>query len=52
MVQRQGSDIIVPIGDTLLLEDDKVIMIKIENTLEFAEDDETDKNSSINGLER
>ncbi|MDR7855960.1 potassium/proton antiporter [Tissierella sp.] len=35
MVQRKGSDIIVPIGDTLLLEDDKVIMIKAENALEF-----------------
>ena len=35
MVQRKGSDIIVPIGDTLLLEDDKVIMIKAEHDLEF-----------------
>ena len=35
MVQRKDSDIIVPIGDTLLLEDDKVIMIKVEHTLEF-----------------
>lgn len=31
MVQRKGSDIIVPIGDTLLLEDDKVIMIKVDH---------------------
>lgn len=35
MVQRKGSDIIVPIGDTLLLEDDKVVMIKVEHELEF-----------------
>ena len=35
MLQRKGSDIIVPIGDTLLLEDDKVIMIKAEHDLEF-----------------
>ena len=40
MVQRKGSDIIVPIGDTLLLEDDKVIMIKVDNVLEIASDDE------------
>ncbi len=31
MVQRKDSDIIVPIGDTLLLEDDKVIMIKVDH---------------------
>ncbi|HHV30296.1 potassium/proton antiporter [Acetivibrio mesophilus] len=35
MVQRKGSKIIVPVGDTLLLEDDKVIMIKVERSLEF-----------------
>lgn len=33
MVQRKDSDIIVPVGDTLLLEGDKVIMIKDENAL-------------------
>ncbi len=31
MVQRKDSDIIVPIGDTLLLEEDKVIMIKVDH---------------------
>ncbi|MDD4781846.1 MAG: potassium/proton antiporter [Tissierellia bacterium] len=36
MVQRKDSDIIVPIGDTLLLEDDKVIMIKVDHDLEFS----------------
>ncbi|RBP63875.1 potassium/proton antiporter (CPA1 family) [Alkalibaculum bacchi] len=35
MVQRKDSDIIVPIGDTLVLEDDKVIMIKVEHEIEF-----------------
>jgi cell volume regulation protein A len=48
MVQRKGSDIIVPIGDTLLLEDDKVIMIKVEHSLEFPRVDETDINHIIN----
>lgn len=43
MVQRKGSDIIVPIGDTLLLEDDKVIMIKVENDINFPNIDEDDK---------
>lgn len=43
MVQRKGSDVIVPIGDTLLLEDDKVVMIRVENTIEFpVEDDNVD----------
>lgn len=37
MVQREDSDIVVPIGDTLLLEDDKVIMIEVEHDLEFPE---------------
>lgn len=43
MVQRKDSDIIVPIGDTLLLEDDKVIMLKVDNALEFSSADEIDK---------
>ncbi|NLD34045.1 MAG: potassium/proton antiporter [Clostridiales bacterium] len=30
MVQRQGNDIIVPLGDTMLYEQDKVIMLKVE----------------------
>ncbi|MDR7871036.1 MAG: potassium/proton antiporter [Tissierellaceae bacterium] len=40
MVQRKGSDIIVPVGNTLLLEDDKVIMIKVEHALDFPRVDE------------
>lgn len=40
MVQRKGSHIIVPIGDTLLLEGDKVIMIKVEHELQFPRIDE------------
>lgn len=35
MVQRKGSDIIVPVGDTLLLENDKVVMINVEHNLDF-----------------
>ncbi|SCG81669.1 Cell volume regulation protein A homolog [Proteiniborus sp. DW1] len=35
MVQRKDSEIIVPVGDTLLLEDDKVIMLKVDHDLEF-----------------
>lgn len=30
MLQREGNDVIVPTGDTLLLEDDKVIMLKLD----------------------
>ena len=41
MIQRKDSDIIVPIGDTLLLEDDKVIMIKVEHDLEFTRNGNT-----------
>lgn len=44
MVQRKCSKIIVPVGDTLLLENDKVVMIKVEHTLEFTRLNETDKN--------
>ncbi|WP_367566655.1 potassium/proton antiporter [Lacrimispora sp.] len=40
MVQRKGSGTIVPSGDTLLLEDDKVIMIKIEHDSQVPETDE------------
>lgn len=35
MVQRKGSGTIVPAGDTLLLEDDKLIMITVGHALEF-----------------
>ncbi|AEV68586.1 potassium/proton antiporter [Acetivibrio clariflavus] len=35
MVQRRGNEIIVPVGDTLLLEDDKVIMINLEHSHKF-----------------
>lgn len=31
MVQREGSNVIVPTGDTLLLEEDKVIMLNLEH---------------------
>ena len=35
MIQRKDSDIIVPIGDTILLANDKVVMIEVEHDLEF-----------------
>jgi len=47
MVQRKDSDIIVPIGETLLLEDDKVIMIEVENTLKVPKAKGNGKNSNI-----
>lgn len=40
MVQRKDCDIIVPVGDTLLLEDDKVIMIHVEHNIDFPRVDE------------
>ena len=52
MVQRKASDIIVPVGDTLLLEDDKIIMIKTEDTLGFPKPYETNKEQNINVLEK
>lgn len=39
MVQRSGSDIVVPVGDTILLEDDKVLMIRVDHSLEFSGED-------------
>lgn len=44
MVQRQGSDIIVPVGETLLLEDDKVIMIHVDHDFDFPKADEAKEN--------
>lgn len=34
MVQREGSHVIVPTGDTMLLEGDKIIMLKLEHKSE------------------
>ena len=31
MVQRNGNDVVVPTGDYLLLEDDKVIILNIDD---------------------
>lgn len=44
MVQRQGSDIIVPIGETLLLEDDKVVMIHVDHDIDFPKAEESEEN--------
>lgn len=52
MVQRKGSDIIVPTGDTLLLEDDKVIMIEVENAIQFPRVGETHINPIIDPLKK
>lgn len=52
MVQRKDSDIVVPVGDTLLLKDDKLIMIKVENGLEFPKGDGIYKEQNINTLEK
>ena len=35
MIQRNTHDIIVPVGDTRILKNDKVVMIEVEHTLEF-----------------
>lgn len=35
MIQRDHHDIVIPTGDTTILEDDKVILIKAKNELEF-----------------
>ncbi len=49
MVQRENSDIIVPIGDVLLKEDDKVVMIEVEHDLEFPRIEESlEEDSDIN----
>ncbi len=37
MIQRRTGEIIVPIGDTYLLENDKVVMIESEEEFEFLE---------------
>lgn len=35
IIQRKEGDIIVPVGDTKILKDDRVIMLKVENLLDF-----------------
>ena len=35
MIQRNTHDIIVPVGDTRIFKNDKVVMIEVEHTLEF-----------------
>lgn len=35
MIQRDSNKIIVPVGETTVLEDDTVIMIEVEHSLEF-----------------
>ncbi|NLJ57975.1 MAG: potassium/proton antiporter [Tissierellia bacterium] len=46
IVQRKDSEIVVPIGDTLITEGDQVIMIKVEHSLEFPRE-EVEKSAEI-----
>ena len=52
MVQRGEHDIIVPVGDTRILEDDKVIMIQAEHSLDFPRVDEDDQDTDENEQEK
>ena len=42
IVQREDGQIVVPIGDTLVSEGDKVILMEIEDNLEFPREENTD----------
>lgn len=44
MIQRNTHDIIVPVGDTRILKNDKVVMIEVEHTLEFPRVEENGQN--------
>ncbi len=52
MVQRDDGEIIVPIGDVLLLEDDNVIMIKIEHELEFPKNGKNEEANKLNHINK
>lgn len=43
MIHRNTHDIIVPVGDTRILKNDKVVMIEVEHTLEFPVVDENEQ---------
>lgn len=43
MIQRDTHNIVVPVGDTRILEDDKVVMIKVEHNLDFPRVDESEQ---------
>lgn len=43
MIQRYTHNIVVPVGDTRILEDDKVVMIKVEHNLDFPRVDESEQ---------
>ena len=40
MIQRGLNDIIVPVGETVILKDDTVVMIKVEDPIDFPKDEE------------
>ena len=52
MVQRKDNDIVVPVGDTLLVKDDKLIMIKVEHEIEFPRVDKVINASEINTVKK
>ena len=43
MIQRGLNDIIVPVGETVILKDDTVVMIKVEDPIDFPKDEETEE---------
>ena len=43
MIQRGVDDIIVPVGETVILKDDTVVMIKVEDPIDFPKDEETEE---------
>lgn len=42
MVQRQGNDVVVPLGDTMIYENDKLILIKVDEFYEFPKNKKTE----------
>ena len=45
MIQRKDCDIIVPVGDTRLLADDKVVMIEAGHDLKFPKNENNKGNT-------
>lgn len=52
MIQRTSGDIIVPLGDVLLKKNDKVIMIKSEDDLEFLEFPDVEEENELDELNK
>ena len=49
MVQRKDSKVVVPVGDTMILEGDKIVMIEVEHKLEFPIEENNNENGNGNG---